>query len=103
MLSSITTMCLTKRSRGDDDEQRQTKMPRLEDSLHPYYLLEYLVKTVIPNRCRNEDVRAFFQAQLDDPDAAIDQCKSLLSSWILEMYEEGTLYKYEEYVLLCRY
>ena len=91
-------MPLLKRARDDDDdEQPQTKKPRL-DALHPYIILTYLIKTVLPKRSSNDDVRVYYKAQLDDPEAAIDECKSLLADWVVRMYENGVLYDVEEYV-----
>lgn len=93
-------MPLLKRARDDDDddnEQPQTKKPRLA-ALHPYILLTYLIKTVLPKRSSNNDVGVYYKAQLDDPDAAIDKCKSLLADWVVRMYEKGVLYDVEEYV-----
>lgn len=81
----------------DNDEQPQTKKPRLGAS-HPYNLLTYLIEKVLLKRSSNDDVRVYYKAQLGDPEAAIGECKSLLTDWVLRVYERGVLYDFEEYV-----
>lgn len=67
---------------------------------HPFYILDHLVKNVLPEKCRNDRVKAFYQAQLDNPEDTIEECKKFLAKWVLEMWDKGTLWKHDKYLLL---
>lgn len=63
--------------------------------LHPFSLLENLVRVVLPAKCRSDDSKKYYQAQLDMPDEAIRQCKGKLADWVLELWDAGKLYNLE--------
>jgi hypothetical protein len=65
--------------------------------LHPFSLLEHLVRVVLPAKCRSENSKTYYQAQLDKPDETIEACKGKLASWVLKLWDEGKLYKLERY------
>ncbi|KAH8730760.1 hypothetical protein GQ44DRAFT_605810 [Phaeosphaeriaceae sp. PMI808] len=62
---------------------------------HPYYILDHLIKNVLPEGCQRETARAFYEAQLEDPEAALEECKSMLAGWVTEIWDKGTLWNYE--------
>lgn len=67
--------------------------------MHPYALLEHIVKDVLVERCKTapaDSVRAFYAKQLSDPDATIRECKDLLGDWVLELSSAGKLRNYDE-------
>ena len=66
---------------------------------HPYSILEHLVRDVLSERCRKDSVKDFYQCQLDDPDAAIEECKRRLQDWVLEYWESGKLNNLNKYVV----
>lgn len=63
---------------------------------HPYYILDHLVRNVLPEKCRNATVQAYYQAQLDDPDGTIEQCKGKLAAWVLERWDNGSLWRFDK-------
>jgi hypothetical protein len=65
--------------------------------VHPHNVLQYLVKTVLPEKCRSEYSKVFYQVQLDDPEAAMEECKGMLAGWIAEYWETSQLNSIEEY------
>jgi hypothetical protein len=72
-----------------------------QSPMHPYELLEHIVREVLVERCRDastDKVRTFYADQLRDPDQAIRECKALLQPWVLELSAAGKLRDYDEYV-----
>jgi hypothetical protein len=93
-----------KRARDDDDvaEAPRTQVAKIEPSLHPthpYYILEHLVKNVLPEKCRHDNAKEFYKEQLDKPDEAVEICKSMLADWVLELWANGRLYRLERYAI----
>lgn len=102
----FTMSCLSveKRPRDvvDDDAECEyppvkARRPDEEHPSHPHYILDHLVRHVLPERCRNDKVTAYYKAQLDDPDATIAECKSFLADWVLKMWTKGTLWRHDLY------
>ncbi|KAI8936475.1 hypothetical protein NX059_006880 [Plenodomus lindquistii] len=60
---------------------------------HPHYLLEHLIRDVLPRKCQKQKVKDYYKEQLDDPDTAIAVCKSLLGDWVLEYWNAAKLDK----------
>lgn len=81
---------------GDEVESPEVKVvkPNSEHPSHPYYILEHIVRNVLPEKCCHEKVKAFYKTELDKPQETIDTCRSKLAGWVLELWEKGTLYKY---------
>lgn len=65
--------------------------------LHPFSILEHLVRVVLPAKCRSDNAKEPYQAQLDGPDGTIQECKSKLADWVLELWEAGKLHKLDRY------
>ncbi len=42
-----------------------------EHPSHAFFLLEHSVRVVLPEKCQDEDVKAYYQAQLNDPKGTI--------------------------------
>jgi hypothetical protein len=61
--------------------------------VHPFSLLEHLIREVLPAKCHTDNSKSFYQAQLDGPDEAIQDCKDRLADWVLELWDAGNLYK----------
>jgi hypothetical protein len=69
--------------------------------MHPYSILEHLVRDVVPERCalaRGDSVRESYKEVLDDPNGTIDECKGLLGDWMVELSTSGKLRSLDEYV-----
>lgn len=74
-------------------------MSSLEPLLHPYAILDFVVRKRIPELAKVPLVERYYKAILDDPDAAIRTCRTLLSSWVVDMFEAGTLWDANAYVI----
>ncbi|KAI4635657.1 uncharacterized protein J4E87_000611 [Alternaria ethzedia] len=62
------------------------------DALHPSYILDHLVKVVLPEKCESSSVVAdYYKNELADPDSAIAQCQSFLPDWVVELSATGKL------------
>jgi hypothetical protein len=73
-------------------------MSNLSD-LHPYSLLNHLVRVSLPQRCGDsEALHHFYGPIIDHPESAIETCKQYLASWVIDCYEKGRLYYYTRYV-----
>jgi hypothetical protein len=53
-------------------------MSSLEPLLHPYAILNFLVRERIPKLAKILLVERYYKAILDDPDAAIQTCRTLM-------------------------
>jgi hypothetical protein len=60
--------------------------PKLHPA-HPHNILQCLVKKVLPEKFRSDKVKAFYQEQLEDPEATIEECKGMLADWVAEYWE----------------
>jgi hypothetical protein len=74
-------------------------MSSLEPLLHPYAILDFLARERIPELAKIPLVERYYKAILDDPDAAIQTCRTLMSSRVVDMFEAGTLWDANAYVL----
>ena len=97
----MSSLTISGRAQDDNDAQAEMLSPAAEESRangehssHPYFILEHLMKNVLPEKCRNEKVAAFYKDQLDNPIAAIEECQSKLADWVLTMWDRGTLWDY---------
>lgn len=99
---AMSSSVVSKRTRDDVDSEADVcsvaKVTRTSEThpAHPLYILDHLVKKVLPESCRNEAVKAFYKAQLEHPDAAMEECKSILANWVLDMWDNGALLKYDK-------
>jgi hypothetical protein len=74
-------------------------MSSLEPLLHPYAILDFLARERIPELVKIPLVERYHKAILVDPDAAIQTCRTLMSSWVVDMFEAGPLWDANAYVL----
>jgi predicted transcriptional regulator len=76
-----------------ESSENRAKIVRSDEvhPTHPYYILQHLVKTVLTEKCRNANVKEFYKAQLEYPDVTIEECKSKLADWVLNLWDKGKL------------
>lgn len=55
------------------------------------------MKNVLPEKCRNDTLKAYYEAELERPQATIDACKSMLVQWVLDLWDKGALLKFKQY------
>jgi hypothetical protein len=86
-----------KRCYSDVDDSASVPLPKPFCPTHPYTMLEYLVEEVLPRKCSSPETKRYYQSQLDDPKATIDECKSLLAGWVVELWEKKELRSVAQY------
>jgi len=101
----MSSLPVEKRAHGVDDNNAEYECPPVkakrqdeEHPSHPFFILDHLVKNVLPERCHNEKVAAYYKGQLDDPEATIKECRSFLAGWVLDMWRKRTLWKHDKYI-----
>ncbi|KAH4006811.1 hypothetical protein HBI56_033400 [Parastagonospora nodorum] len=67
-------------------------MPSFEPLLHPHAILDFLVHERLPELAKHAAIEQYHKVILDDPDAAISTCRALMSDWVVDMFEAGTLW-----------
>jgi hypothetical protein len=80
---TMPSVVVQKRAATDLDVKAEILSPAAKKaklcSTHPHRILEHLVRNVLPERCKKEKVKdEFYKAQLDDPDATMEECKRRL-------------------------
>lgn len=76
-------------------------MSSFEPLLHPYAILDFLVKQRLPDLSSRCSLAArYYKDILDEPEATIKKCRWLLSNWVVQMFEAGSLWDPQALVTL---
>jgi hypothetical protein len=80
-----------KRSHNDVDDVARLPAPARFKPTHPHTILDYLVEEVLPRKCITEGTKLYYRSQIENPRAAVDECKRLHAGWVVEFWEKKQL------------